>query len=365
VTVTASLARWSGRPRQVLRNAGHDWRERSGLVLTLTDELGHHGQGEASPLPGYSRDDFEGCRAALEALCAGPLEIDVAHDFGELSRSASAMVSEACPAARCALESALVDLLARRRGEPAWAVLRTAGNRAAPLPTLLPVAALLDTNDVDSALDSGRAALERGVTTFKLKLGRPGRLPLELEILRNVRAAFGKGVRLRLDANQSLGLERAPAMLEALAAFDPEFVEEPVADLALLAGSPVPLALDESLQRPDTLERLLERRERLRLEALVLKPMALGLVRCLELADRARRVGMDVVVSHLFDGPLALAVGAALALATGSPERAAGLDRHPGLSAWPALATPMISPAHVVRSDRPGLGLERLELPAG
>ncbi len=86
--------------------------------------------------------------------------------------------------------------------------------------------------------------------------------------------------------------------------------------------------------------------------------MALGgLTRCLSLARSARERGIAVVVSHLLDGPIALAAAAALALAVGSPERAAGLEPHVGLAAWPALPLPAFTSAHILRRDAPGLEL--------
>ncbi|HEX6239392.1 MAG TPA: O-succinylbenzoate synthase, partial [Polyangiales bacterium] len=42
------------------------------------------------------------------------------------------------------------------------------------------------------------------------------------------------------------------------------------------------------------------------------------------------------VVTHLFDGPIALAAASVLALALQSPRLAAGLAPHAGLAAWPA-----------------------------
>jgi O-succinylbenzoate synthase len=40
--------------------------DRRGLVVTLTDEMGHVGFGEASPLPDYSPDTLLQCERALE-----------------------------------------------------------------------------------------------------------------------------------------------------------------------------------------------------------------------------------------------------------------------------------------------------------
>ena len=97
----------------------------------------------------------------------------------------------------------------------------------------------------------------------------------------------------------------------------------------------VPVALDESLQGGDSLvTSLLEAGV---CQALVLKPMALGgILRCLHLARLAARHGVGVVVTHLFDGPVALAAATELALALPGRVLACGLDLHPGLGSGPS-----------------------------
>ena len=114
-----------------------------------------------------------------------------------------------------------------------------------------------------------------------------------------------------------------------------------------LVESPVPLARDESLLDEPRAD----------VAVWVLKPMALGgLTRCLELAARARESDIDVIVSHLLDGPVALSAAAALSLAVGAPNRAAGLYPPPGLGAWPERPLPAFTQANLIRRDTPGLG---------
>src|SRR5690606_33379374 len=87
---------------------------------------------------------------------------------------------------------------------------------------------------------------------------------------------------------------------------------------------------------------------------LVLKPMLLGgFLPALALAARARACGAGVVISHLFDGPVALAASAHLAVALGTT-RACGLDRHSGLQAWPEIDIPFLGQAHVSAPRLPG-----------
>jgi len=89
-----------------------------------------------------------------------------------------------------------------------------------------------------------------GFDALKLKVGLD---PEEdLERVRLVREAAGPRTRLRLDANQGWTVKQALAMIERLARYDIELVEQPVAyhDLEGLAEvtrrSPVPIMSDES-----------------------------------------------------------------------------------------------------------------------
>lgn len=147
-------------------------------------------------------------------------------------------------------------------------------------------------------------------------------------------------------------------MLSYLEPFEIEFVEEPVSDgrWEKLPPVSVPLGADESLQRrqPDCVAELAERG----VGVFVLKPMVLGLSGALAIGTTARRLGLDVVVSHAFEGPIGFAASAALAFAVGSPGLASGLGPHPGLSAWPGLRPLALAGHHLAAPSGPGLGIE-------
>lgn len=355
----ATIERFSGALPQPIGNARRAWRERSGLLLTLVDDDGRAGQGEASPLPGYSPDDLESCRAALSALDWGELVAAGSASPLELLAAASNRVPAELPAARFAVETALLDLAAQRAGRPAWSLLRSSVRRLDSRPLPVPLCGLIGTADAgtDAVLGGAARLVARGLATLKLKIGQAG----DLELARALRAQVGDCVLLRFDVNRAWPETDARERLASLAAVSPELVEEPAKALHTLGTSPVPLALDESLQQPGALQQLGPSLRELRVEAVVLKPAALGgLVRSVELAGRAQSLGLGVIVSHLFDGPVALASAAALALAVASPERASGLDRHAGLDAWPAVDIPIVGGTHVVPDGRQGLGIERL-----
>jgi L-alanine-DL-glutamate epimerase-like enolase superfamily enzyme len=336
---------------------------REGLLLHLMDDRGHTGQGEASPLPGYSPDTCDDCERELreiqfDGLPALTLDAPLEPQLGELLHKARLTAPAAC----FAFETALLDLAGQRLGRPLAALLGTPRGG-------VPLSALIDQIDGASPsalVRSARLASERGLRTLKCKIGRPGGFEEELAGLWAVRDALGDTVALRLDANQSFPHEEVRQRLAALAPLGPELVEEPIAGglqsispmrLAELADL-VPLAADETLQRAEFRTALGPLLATGQLRALVLKPMALGgLSSCLQLAREAAGQDVALVVTHLFDGPVALAATAALALALPGRVLACGLDRHPGLAAWPVVDLPGWGAATLTPCERPGLGL--------
>ncbi len=354
---SAEVALHRGRLPNRARNARQQWIERQGLILTLADESGRRGQGEASPLPGYSPDTLRTCAGALAALDVTSLRVDPDVPLvPQLARCSDALPPH-CPAARFALECAVADLVGQHTGQPLWALLRPNASKAQSGATHR-LTALVDASTPATITDAVAEAASRGVTSFKLKIGRPGARAQENEAIEALRSAAGPTAVVRLDANGCLPAHEAPQRLQELVAFDPEFVEEPTRDPLGAAGSPVALALDESLQDRSAGEQLEAWTRATPITTLVLKPMALGgISSCLRWAETADRLGLRVVMSHLLDGPIALGACTHLALVLNSPETPTGLDHHPGLRAWPKACVPTLSGAQLCWATRPGLGV--------
>jgi o-succinylbenzoate synthase len=346
---------------EAARGATERWSEREGLLLRIVTSDGAVGQGEASPLPRYSRETIEASRAGLERMDWARLpEPDAGEPAMEYLGRLDDELRGLPASARFAVETALLDLLGQRRGLPIWAMLGESS-----LGVSVPLSTLVGGADEESSVLRARAAADKGSHTVKLKITGP-HLGGQLDTLARVREAVGARA-LRLDANRSFPARAAIDELGALRELHPELVEEPVptAALAGLESLPVPTALDESLQEPDLLVRLSPRLSNLGCVAVVLKPMALGGYQaCLRLAAQAKAFGLDVTVSHLFDGPVALTAAAHLALAVASRSRASGLDLHGALTAWPHVPVPLIGSTTVLAGDAPGLGLSAIPEPA-
>lgn len=330
------------------RNAGRAWPARSGLLLELCAGT-CRGLGEASPLPGYSPDSLADVETALDAL--DPAAVQRAfriEDMEEALKALADLLPPGQPAARMALETAALDLRGRQRRLSAPSLLGADPRAGRGL------AWLVGAPDA-AALAVVQGAARTGYEHFKIKLGRFGFRAAELAAVGELRRALGAVPRLRLDVNGAWSEAEAICACRTLAAQDIEFLEEPSFALTRPLDTAIPIALDESLAglNPDDLAVLARRSGA---GFVVLKPMVLGgLSRCLDLARRAAALNLGVVVSHSFDGPVALLAAAALALAL--PARTAhGLAPHAGLGAWPRTPLPIARGA-LHAWTAPGLGL--------
>lgn len=330
--------------------------ERRGALLVLDAEDGRQGLGEATPIEGFGLESVAVVRDALATLAASAVgrasaELDVILDAAERDAAGA-------PCARAALDSALHDLASQAAGQPLAAWL-AAPDGGAPR-TRVALCALVAAPSPEAAAAEAVRHRDAGFRCVKLKLGAAGALAQDLLRVAAVREALGPGCGLRLDANGAWSPEEAARALAALAAFDIELVEQPVAAAdvealaALRAASPIRVAADESAASPAALGQVLAHRAA---DVVVLKPAALGGVRAARrLAARARAAGCELFVTTLLDGAVSRAAALALAVSLLGPLRACGL-------ATGSLLAADLAPAEVPRegaleaSVRPGLGV--------
>lgn len=275
--------------------------QRRGFVVTLVCDDGRRGRGEALPLPSAGTETLDACALALRRARHAP-------------QAPLDAVGEDTPAARCALDSALLELGLAELGAPPR---RTVWVNAVAIRT------------TQRALDEAAHAIERhGYRTLKLKVGH-GSAQEDVRWLRAVRQRVGPGVRLRIDANGAWNADEACHRLERLAEFELELCEQPVAArdleglLRVASRVAVPVAADESLVFEEA-RRALARGQLTRRG--VLKPMVLGgPSRAASLARDATTRGVRCVVTTTFEGPIGTAASLELAARWGDPELAHGL----------------------------------------
>ncbi len=329
------------------------------LALWLFDEMNRIGVGDAAPLPGFSRESIDACARALTGVEDRLGAID---DDARPAEAISAALArfdrdlDAVPAARLALETALFDLVGLRRGSPRRLPRRFARAGARPRQRSLARAAGRDAGRSRRRARRPRLLRDQDQARARDEAG----FLRELAALREVRIA-SVALRDPPRPQRRVGPGRGPARLRALAVIAPAFVEQPVEATLLhrLGECAVPWAADESLLIPELVEPL-PPRAAARPSCSSRPSSAASIARALALRAQAR--GIDVVVTHLFDGPYSMAAAAELALSLPRPPLACGLDRHDALEAWIAdhggLDIPQLAePGWIQSSGGPGLGV--------
>jgi L-alanine-DL-glutamate epimerase-like enolase superfamily enzyme len=215
------------------------------------------------------------------------------------------------PAAWCAIELAILDLLAKERGEPLEALLRLS-----PLNGRFRYSAVL--GDSNASVFEATIARFRalGFSDIKVKLsGEEQRDRRKVAVLRQY---DGQGIRVRVDANNFW--KAARETIGFLRDLDYPFfaVEEPVrpSDYVALASIGEALGcriiLDESFLRLSQLDRLRAQPDRWLINLRVSKMG--GLTRSLAVVDAARAIGVGLIIGAQV-GETSLLTRAALTVA--------------------------------------------------
>jgi L-alanine-DL-glutamate epimerase-like enolase superfamily enzyme len=264
------------------------------LVRLRTDE-GPEGLGEAVPLSlrgGVALPAI--VRELREQVAPAMVGIDAE---GDLSATTSPIAGRLSAPAAAAIEVARLDLAAKLAGIPLWRLL--GAQSADPVECN----ATLVAGPPKSAAADAERWLERGFSTFKLKVGVQG----DVGQVEAVRAAIGPQARIRVDANGNWSSEEAVMRLTVMERHGIELAEQPAEDLEGLAAvrsqTAVPIAADESVTSPEDAARAVDA------GACQLATAKLVKVGGIEPAQRiAER--LPVYLSSALDGPVGIAAAA-------------------------------------------------------
>ncbi len=221
------------------------------------------------------------------------------------------------PAARCGLECAMVDALARARGETLFDHWRALGGTPAlrehETDITLPI---LEESRIDELAAQWYA---RGFRIFKMKVGSD----VDKDVQRVERLAKNHSdVNFILDANQGFDLKGAREMLRLIAPLSRRvlLLEQPVArgDLdamaSLCADNTVRIAADESVFSLDDARRVIDKRAA---HCINLKIMKTGLADTIAVARAAKAAGLTLMIGGMMESRLAMSFSFSLVLATG------------------------------------------------
>jgi len=322
-------------------------------LVRMTSKCGRTGWGEAS---GGAGGWAPACQAIIEAM----KDLVIGRAPGDLASIRSQLfdtrywknAGRLAHMSFGAIETALLDLEAQRTDVPLWSLLGVKVRDA------IDFFGFLDrTLGVDALARQAVELEEQGFSTLYLKIGIDDHE--DLERVRMIRRAIRKETCLRVDANGAWSRDHAIRMIEQLALFDIDFVEQPTPldDLPSLAAVRravnVPICANEIAWHPA------EWREVLRQEAADVLCVNLawcgGPTQMVDVANLAAATGVRVV-RHTIDIGIndyaALHVLATLPNAIGGNQILAGHLGEDVLEAGPLLPRG----GRVPVPDTPGLG---------
>lgn len=221
------------------------------VVLRLRAEGGATGFGEASPwsvFTGTPEASFAALDRYLRPLVIGARVADRA---AIMTQAAHAVAH--CTEAKAALETALLDLTGQICGVPVWALL---GGKCRDS---IPLSCSIANPDFDQDIDLLHRLRDDGVRLIKLKTGFNDHA-FDIMRLERIASDFPE-FSLRVDYNQGLSIEDAPACVRDAASFKPDFIEQPVRAhhygmmARLRQMIDVPLLADESVFGPEDMTR--------------------------------------------------------------------------------------------------------------
>lgn len=322
------------------------------IVLRLSAEGGACGWGEVSPwvvFTGSPEASFAALDRYIRPLVLGSRVSDRAAIMERASRAVAH-----CTEAKAALETALLDLDGQISGKPVHALLGGKCRDQIPLSVSLA--------NPDFAQD--RELLERlradGVRIVKLKTGFRDHAfdVMRLEVL----ARDFPDMSVRVDFNQGLDDKGALARVQDIAAFRPDFIEQPVrAPLYDLMAEirnaiDVPLLADESVFGPEDMARAI--REGI-CDGVSVKIMKSGgLVRAQEVARMAAARGLKAYGGDMFEAGLAHLAGTHMIAATPAIDLGCEFYQARYYLAEDILETPFPCDGGAVQvPDGPGLGI--------
>ncbi len=331
--------------RRRWRSGSQAFEARQGWLLELEDTDGVTGYGDCAPLPSHGTETASAACTSLVSALPGMTGITPEQALERLPAPGT------LPASRCALETALLDLVAKHQELPLHKWLDPASN------SVVRVNAALGTLD-DEVVGRARTVLTQGYRTLKLKVGvvDPQQEIGQLQLLCDT---LPEGVQLRLDANRSWEPVTARSFINQLSGLPIESLEEPLAhpdieELKQLQGeTDITLALDETIAQiaMNDLSQLPP------LRRLVLKPMSLGgPLTTLRLGQHARELGIESVITSSVDSAAGVWAATQLAAAMDSP---AELCHGLGTGDWLQRdlgAGPKINHGLITIPSTPGLG---------
>lgn len=286
------------------------------VLVKLVADNGAIGWGEATPTPRWTYETTESIVSTLRRYLA-PAVIGIElWNFNALHRAMERAISPGvtmgAPLAKSSIDVAAHDALGHALNMPVYQLL---GGCRRQVFDLMWMVSVPHPDEAERAVANG---LEAGYTTFDAKIGMHGEAG-DRALLQRARQALGDGRYLQADANRGYRVDAALRQARHFEALDVALFEQPLDGFnlsgfrRLVAGSPVPIGIDESLRSTSD---LLEYARTDAIGVAVAKVQRMGgLYRSRQLCEAAEAAGLGLSLSGLTETDLGLAAGLHLAAA--------------------------------------------------
>lgn len=281
------------------------------VFLRITLSNGAQGYGEAAPFPEVGGETRDGCLTALRQLCTTVLGRSAA-DYKNIGLELSEQ-APTHPAARCGLETAVIDAHCRSSNIPLWKLWGSADVRARETDITIPI------TDRDRTVALARGWYERGFRLFKMKVGKD--VESDVQRLEAVHRAL-PGISFIGDGNQGYSRQDCLIFAQGVKAFGGTMVllEQPVVreDLDSMAAirreTGISVAADESVRS------LADAQEVVALGAadyINIKIMKTGVVEAVEIASFTKTSGLKLMIGGMVETRIAMGCSFSLVLGLG------------------------------------------------
>jgi L-alanine-DL-glutamate epimerase-like enolase superfamily enzyme len=281
------------------------------VFLRITLAGGEQGYGEAAPFPEVGGETRESCLSTLHRLSTTLLGHSAAN-YQELGR----MLSEQAhthPAARCGLETAVIDAHCRASSIPMWQLWGGVDVRARETDITIPIA------DLDKTVILARGWYAKGFRLFKMKVGKD--VENDIRRLEAVHRAF-PGISFIGDGNQGFSRQDCLRFAQGVKRFGGTMVllEQPVVrdDLDGMAAihreTGIPVAADESVRSLADAQEIVARDAA---GYINIKIMKTGVVEAMEIAAFAKTSGRKLMIGGMVETRIAMGCSFSLVLGLG------------------------------------------------
>lgn len=282
------------------------------VFLRVTLDNGVQGYGEAAPFPEVGGETRESCLITL-------------HQLGKtvLGRSAAGykeigwLLSEQAvtyPAARCGLETAIVDAYCRMSNIPMWQLWGCADVRARETDITIPI------TDLDKTVALAGGWYAKGFRLFKMKVGND--VDNDIRRLEAVHHAL-PDISFIGDGNQGFSRQDCLTFVQGVKRFGGKMVliEQPVVrdDLDSMAAirreTGIPVAADESVRSLTDAQEVVARGAA---DYINIKIMKTGVAEALQIASFTTASGLKLMIGGMIETRIAMGCSFSLVLGLGS-----------------------------------------------